>query len=382
MGVLDSLDFTSELARHMAGNTLWAYGLLALTTMPPLIPNSALLVTGGVLAAHGQLDLGLVLLVVAGSALVGDMVIHRGGRALRGPVIGRFYRSERRRRLLEWAATRIERHGVPFVIACRFLPSGRLLGGVAAGVTGYPARRYLIGAGIAEAFWATYSVGLGYLGGRATGNAFSAIAVGLGVSFAVGALGGLAQYVARRRAERAARTGAGAAGPLAPATAPLRAAGAPRPTAPSGATALSRTPAASRFPAAPRTPAAPHPATPPATSPPPPATSPPATSPPPPEPPPPPPIAPEPRSAVLSAVVAVLAIRVPLSHVPAVQRARSPTGAIREPVESSADPTPSPRECGAASDRWEHGRAGRPAGAARRRGVPCAAERSSDRCRR
>lgn len=186
----------------MAGDVLWAYLLLALTSAPPLVPNSALLVTGGVLAAHGQMDIGLVLLVVAGSALLGDMVIHRGGRAVRGPVLNRFYRSPKRRQLLEWAADRIQRHGVPFVIGCRFLPSGRLVGGLAAGIVGYPARRYAIGAGIAEAVWGTYSVGIGYLGGRATGNPVYAIGIGLGVSVTVAAIGGLVQVVARRRSIR------------------------------------------------------------------------------------------------------------------------------------------------------------------------------------
>ncbi len=179
---------------------LWAYLLLALTTAPPLIPNSALLVTGGVLAAHGQLDIGLVLLVVAGSALAGDLVIHRGGRALSSPLLSRLYRRPRRRRLLEWTASRIRRHGIPFVVLCRFLPSGRLVGGLAAGVVRYPTRRYLVGAGIAEVVWATYSVGIGYLGGRTTANPLYAIALGIGVSLAVAGAGSLVQFAAGRRA--------------------------------------------------------------------------------------------------------------------------------------------------------------------------------------
>jgi membrane protein DedA with SNARE-associated domain len=199
VGILDSLDFTSVLARHMAGDMLWAYVLLALTTAPPLVPNSALLVTGGVMAAHGQLDITCVLLVVAGSALTGDLIIHRGGRAVRGPVLSRFYRRPRRRQMLDWAASRIKRYGVPFVVACRFLPSGRLIGGIAAGVVGYPARCYLFGAGIAEVVWATYSVGIGYLGGRATGSSLSAIGLGLGVSVVVATIGGLVQLTVGRR---------------------------------------------------------------------------------------------------------------------------------------------------------------------------------------
>jgi membrane protein DedA with SNARE-associated domain len=203
VGVLDSLDFTSALAGHMAGDVLWAYLLLALTTAPPLVPNSALLVTGGVLAERGQLNIAFVLLAVAGSALAGDLIMHRAGRVVSGPVLGRFHRRPGRRQLLEWAAGRIERYGVPFVVACRFLPSGRLVGAMAAGIIGYPARRYAVGAGIAEVLWATYSVGIGYLGGRATGDPVRAVAVGLGVSLAVASIGGLMQIAARRQGARA-----------------------------------------------------------------------------------------------------------------------------------------------------------------------------------
>lgn len=38
-------------------DVLALYGLLVLTTLPPLIPNSALLVTTGVLASRGEVFL-------------------------------------------------------------------------------------------------------------------------------------------------------------------------------------------------------------------------------------------------------------------------------------------------------------------------------------
>ncbi|MFG2191717.1 DedA family protein [Streptomyces sp. NPDC048639] len=178
---------------------LWIYGLLALTTAPPLLPNSGLLVTAGVLASRGNLDLAIVLLVVAGSAVLGDLLMHATGRRYSDPVRGWMGRSHRRKALLDWLAVRLERRGVPFVAAVRFLPSGRLVGGLAAGVVGYPARRYLIGAGIAEGIWATYSVGLGYLGSAASGNPLYAAAIGIGVSAVVAAVGGLVQAGVRRR---------------------------------------------------------------------------------------------------------------------------------------------------------------------------------------
>jgi membrane protein DedA with SNARE-associated domain len=197
---VSSLDFTSGLADHLrGGHVIWAYALLAATTAPPLVPNAVLLVTGGVMAAEGHLNLALVLLVVAGSAVLGDMAMHRTGRALSGRVLARMSRRPRRAALLRWAAVRIRRHGVPFVVGVRFLPSGRVIGGLAAGVMRYPARKYALGAGLAESVWASYSVGAGYFSGRAASNSFYALALGLGISLIVAGVGTVAQWVSRAR---------------------------------------------------------------------------------------------------------------------------------------------------------------------------------------
>lgn len=203
---VSSLDFTSGLAEYLrGGQVVWAYALLAATTAPPLVPNAVLLVTGGVMAAEGRLDLALVLLVVAGSAVLGDLLIHRTGRALSGRVLARMQRRPRRAALLRWAALRIQRHGVPFVIGVRFLPSGRVIGGLAAGVVRYPARRYAVGAGVAEAVWASYSVGAGYISGRAASNSFYALTLGLGISLLVAGIGTVAQWISRARDRRQPR---------------------------------------------------------------------------------------------------------------------------------------------------------------------------------
>ncbi|MGY5135021.1 DedA family protein [Streptomyces nigrescens] len=178
------------------------YGLLVLTTLPPLVPNSALLVSAGVLASRGELFLPLILLTVAGSALTGDLLMYLAARRFGGPVRAWMRRKPRRRALLEWTSGRIQRYGLPFVIAVRFLPSGRIAGALASGVLRYPLRKYALGAGIAEATWATYSVGLGYLGSATTGRPLHAAAIGFGVSCAVATVGAAIQWAARRRALR------------------------------------------------------------------------------------------------------------------------------------------------------------------------------------
>lgn len=190
-------------------DVLALYGLLVLTTLPPLVPNSALLVSVGVLASRGELFLPLILLIVAGSALLGDLLMYLAARRFGGPVRAWMRRKPRRRALLEWTSGRIQRYGLPFVIAVRFLPSGRIAGALASGVLRYPLRKYALGAGIAEATWATYSVGLGYLGSATTGRPLYAAAIGFGVSCAVAAVGAAIQWALRRRALRDPSEGGG-----------------------------------------------------------------------------------------------------------------------------------------------------------------------------
>ncbi|MFI0716742.1 DedA family protein [Streptomyces inhibens] len=185
------------------------YGLLVLTTLPPLVPNSALLVSAGVLASRGEAFLPLILLVVAASALLGDLLMYLVARRFGEPVRRWMRRNPRRRALLEWTSQRIQRYGVPFVIAVRFLPSGRIAGALASGVLRYPVRKYMLGAGIAEVSWATYSVGLGYLGSAAAGRPLYAAGIGLGVSCAVAAVGTAIQWASRRRALREVPKGGG-----------------------------------------------------------------------------------------------------------------------------------------------------------------------------
>ncbi|WP_157964013.1 DedA family protein [Actinocorallia populi] len=196
--LLSWIDPTAGLAPLLGELACWAYAILALTTLPPLLPNTLLLVTGGMLASRGEMSLTLVLLSVAGSALLGDLLMHRFGRSAGG----RVRRSARGRRgeLFEWASRGVRRRGIPFVIGVRFLPSGRLVGSVAAGAAGLSVRRFAVGAAIAEAIWAAYSVGVGYFGGAVSDDPAYAVALGLALSLGIAAVAAAVQ----RRASPAA----------------------------------------------------------------------------------------------------------------------------------------------------------------------------------
>ncbi|CAM5236964.1 VTT domain-containing protein OS=Streptomyces tendae OX=1932 GN=F3L20_25275 PE=3 SV=1 [Streptomyces tendae] len=191
------LDVTSGLSSSLSGAACWAYAILALTTLPPLLPNAVLLVTGGMLAARGEMSLLLVLASVAGSAVLGDLLIHRFGRAAGARVRGSARAGGRKGELFDWASHRVHRGGLAFVVGVRFLPSGRLLAGLTAGAARYPARKFALGAVLAETVWAGYSVGAGYFGGRVSDDPVFSIATGVGLSVLVGAV---AAFLQRRSA--------------------------------------------------------------------------------------------------------------------------------------------------------------------------------------
>jgi membrane protein DedA with SNARE-associated domain len=178
---------------------LWmTLALVGVTTLPPLVPNSALIATAGALAAAGRIPLPLLLLTVAGSALAGDALVYWLGRRTGRRTRRWLSASPRRTAALEWTADNVQRYGVPFVIAVRFLPSGRIVGGLATGTVGYSARRFVLGSGVAELLWAGYSVGVGYWGGSAPVGMLSGALIGLGASVVLAGIAGAAQWVLGR----------------------------------------------------------------------------------------------------------------------------------------------------------------------------------------
>lgn len=177
----------------------WFYVLLIVVTAPPMVPNSALLAGAGALAAGGSLNLPLLVCVPLTSAVLGDLAVYRLGRRSSARVLAWTDRRSRRRSMLTWVAERMRRYGVASVIAVRFVPTGRGMGGLTAGVVGYPARKYLLGAGIAEAIFVSCTIGLGYVGGRLVTEGLAPLFIGPTVSVMIAATTLCLQRLAVRR---------------------------------------------------------------------------------------------------------------------------------------------------------------------------------------
>jgi membrane protein DedA with SNARE-associated domain len=148
----------------LASTSPWAYlailAIAALDAVVPLVPSEATVISAGVLAGAGELSIALVIAAGAAGALAGDNGAYVLGRTL-GPRFGS--RIPRRRR--EWADEQLERRGGTIVLAARFVPGGRTVTTLTAGIVRMSWRRFAGYSLLAASVWATFAALLGYVGG-------------------------------------------------------------------------------------------------------------------------------------------------------------------------------------------------------------------------
>jgi membrane protein DedA with SNARE-associated domain len=180
----------------------WTYaalfGVAALDVLVPLVPSETAVISAGVLAGAGDLQLALVIAAGATGAYLGDTSAYLLGRGLGDRFGRRLFRSERGARRRAWAERTLDRHGGPLIVGARFVPGGRSAATVTAGLVRMRFARFAAFAGAAGIIWASYAGLAGYLGGRVfEDRPLLALAVGFGI--AVGLFGAIE---ALRRARR------------------------------------------------------------------------------------------------------------------------------------------------------------------------------------
>ena len=130
----------------------------------PLIPSETMIITAGVIAAHGHLAIELVLAASIAGAVAGDNASYWIGRRLGTRAKGRLFHGEKAKRRLEWAQEAISKR--TWIVAIgRFIPGGRTATTFACGAIRLPWRRFLFWDAIGGSLWATYAAALGYFGG-------------------------------------------------------------------------------------------------------------------------------------------------------------------------------------------------------------------------
>ena len=133
----------------------------------PVVPSETTAIAAGVVAGTGGLSVELVILCAAFGAFVGDNISFGIGHFVGEWAERRFFKGEKAQKRLDWARRMLDERGAYLIVVARFIPGGRTATTFTAGlVETFAWRRFLRYDAIACAIWGSYTVLLGYFGGR------------------------------------------------------------------------------------------------------------------------------------------------------------------------------------------------------------------------
>jgi len=212
---MDRITDVLEALKDLSGSP-WFYLIIlagcTFDSMVPVVPSETLVIAGGVAAGLGELNVGLVILVAWVGAVLGDHLSYLIGRRASRWVLRRAQRKEKTANRLRWASDQIRTRGGLLPLTARFIPAGRVLLTLSAGITRQRQVWFTTWVVIAVTIWASYSALLGYVGGQALeDNPNAAYVAAFGFAFAVTGAVEVFRFVRNRRLAR--RLGAGAGHP-------------------------------------------------------------------------------------------------------------------------------------------------------------------------
>jgi membrane-associated protein len=198
------LDF-QQIADWVSG-AWWSYPLIFSVAMVdaffPLVPSETVVIIGGNLAASGDLNLAIVILVAAAGAVVGDNVSYGIGTVVGERTVKRWFSGEKAQQRLEWAERTLDERGAYIIIIARFIPGGRVAVTFSSGyIPTFPWRRFIVYDVAAGLLWASYAALLGYFGGKTfEDHPLLGLLLALGVALSLGfVVEAVRHYRARRR---------------------------------------------------------------------------------------------------------------------------------------------------------------------------------------
>lgn len=184
----------------------WSYlivfAIAMLDAFFPIVPSEATAIAAGVVAGTGGLSVELVIVAAALGAFVGDNISFGIGHFLGERVERRCFTGEKAQKRLKWAQRTLDERGGYLIVVARFIPGGRTATTFTAGfVETFPWHRFLRYDAIACAIWGTYTVLLGYFGGRTfEEQPWKGLLLAFGIAVAVTAMVEVVRYLRHRRA--------------------------------------------------------------------------------------------------------------------------------------------------------------------------------------
>jgi membrane-associated protein len=196
-----------QLTDALSGSA-WAYVLIfavvAGDAVLPLLPGETMVITGGVLATNGDLNLLLVFAAGAAGAFLGDSACYWIGRKLGTRAAERFLRGEKGKRSLDWAERALDRRGRTLIAVARFVPGGRTAVSLVAGTTEFPWRTWALADLVGVTLWSAYSAGLGAIGGETfEDQTWKGLLLAFGLAAVVGGIIEAVRWLLQRRKRRA-----------------------------------------------------------------------------------------------------------------------------------------------------------------------------------
>jgi membrane-associated protein len=164
------------------------------------LPGDSLLVTAGVFAATG--DLNVVSLLIGGSlcAIAGDQTGYWIGRKMGSALYSRPDSKFFKRRHLEAAHAFYEKHGAKTIVLARFVPIVRTFAPAVAGAAYMSYRTFVVYNIVGGILWVWSMVLAGYLLARSIPNIDEHIHIVIVIVIVLSILPGVVEYVRARRA--------------------------------------------------------------------------------------------------------------------------------------------------------------------------------------
>lgn len=200
----DWLDF--DVIAGWVSEAWWSYPLIfavsAIDAFFPVVPSETVVITAGVLASSGDLNLLLVIAAAAAGAILGDNISYAIGRWVGEHTLKRWFRSEKSRKRLDWAERTLDERGAYIIVIARFIPGGRTAVTFSSGyVRSLTWRRFIRYDVIAGVVWATYAASLGFFGGKTfEENPVWALLLAFAVASSLALAVELVRHYRRRRA--------------------------------------------------------------------------------------------------------------------------------------------------------------------------------------
>ncbi len=183
------------LTQHIGYPAL--FGLVMVESMGIPVPGETAIILAGLAAGQGHLSIGLVIVVAAAAAIIGDNigfeVGHRGGRGL---LERPGWIEDRRRQVLEVGDQFFARHGPKAVFLGRWITGLRFWAALLAGASGMRRSTFIFWNAAGGIAWATSVALAAYFGGKAVEQVVKQVGTYGGVLVVVVGLG---FYYAHRR---------------------------------------------------------------------------------------------------------------------------------------------------------------------------------------